>query len=133
MFNVGGVSVLRAVPMTSGTQYSCTELGAPVPATERLQELTYPGVNGVAIKKLGAGAQSGTLKGFIDSDSTANLATAKTTLDALCKGQTAGTLGFLNGGITVSNGIIASVTYGDFWGYNGRSCLDFEMTWKATG
>jgi hypothetical protein len=133
LWNFGSINVVRPTNTAGNSQYQCTELGAPIPATERLQELTYPGVNGVAIKKLGAGAQAGSLKGFIDADTSVNLASAKTALDALCKGQTAGTIGFFSGALTVSNGIVATVTYGNYWGYGGRVCLDFEITWKATG
>lgn len=131
--NFGSVYFVRPAPTTANSQYQCTGTPGITPPNERLMRKTYPGVNGQAIKKLGAGANSGKITGFIDASSAVSLASAKTTLDALAKGQTAGTASFYDGAITVSNAIVSALAYGDFWGYAGRCCLNFELTWEATG
>jgi len=132
-FAIGSVSIVRPAPGTGDSVYSCTEIDGPHPAVERLQRLTYSGVNGQAVKKLGKGAQSGTVKGFIDASSAANLGTAKATLDGLCSGQTAGTASFFDAAFTVSNVIVTDVKPGAYWGYGARVCLNFELTWESTG
>lgn len=130
---IGGVNFVRPANTTSTSVYQCTGTPGILPPTERIQGYTYPGINGQALKKLGAGSSSGKITGFIDAATTTDLASAKTALDALAKAQTSGNITFYDSAITVSNAIVREISYGNFWGYGGRSCLDFELGWESTG
>jgi hypothetical protein len=133
MFTLGGVTLVRPVNNTGNTNYFALQTPGITPATERLQRFLYPGVDGQALKKLGATPQSGRIQGFVDASSLANLQTGRAALDALCKGQTPGTATFYNGNITINNVIVNAVTWGEFWGYAGRVCANFELAWESTG
>jgi hypothetical protein len=130
---IGGVTFVRPANNTGNTNYFATGTPGVTPPTERLQRFTYPGVNGQAVKKLGAGPDTGGVIGFVDASSLANLETGRAAVNALCKAQTPGTATFYNASISVSNVIVTGVKWGAFWGYGGRVCADFELSWEATG
>jgi len=131
--SIGGVTFLRPVNNTGNTNYFATDVTGLTPPTERLQRITYPGVDGQAVKKLGAGPHAGTLVGFIDAASLAHLETGRAAVAALAKAQTAGALSFYDASFAITSGIVTGVTFGRAWGYSGRYCLDFELAFESVG
>lgn len=133
VFNVGSVYFEKPANSTDETRYFATNTPGIVPPTERLERYTYPGVNGQAIKKLGAGPAGGKVAGWVEGSTLEDLKTGKDAVDALCKAQTPGTLSFYDGAFTYSNGIITAVHWGEFWGYAGRVCLNYDLEWETSG
>lgn len=135
-FKIGGSAVAtfeRPTNGTASTAFFVTSLPGLKPPNERLQRLTFPAINGQAAKKMGADAWVAEQRGWVEGSSFASLVGAINTLAALSKAQTAGTLLLLDGAKSLTEVIMTKLNFPRVWGYGGRYCADYEITWEQLG
>jgi len=126
----GGVTFIGPYPSTSSTEYfatSTTDSGA----VQMLERWHYTAQHGQRIKRMGLGARNGTITGWLDGSTTANVQAGKTVLDALVAACTPGNL--VLAGNTISDVVVSGVTYGSVLSYGSRYALKFVITWERAG
>jgi hypothetical protein len=129
---LGSLYIARPVPGTANSLYQAVGVPETSDPTERLQRYVFSGINGQAVKKLGTGPARGTVHGFVDGSSAANLQSAKDALAGLKANPSSLTISFLDGTKTYT-GIVTDVKFGEIWGYNGRCCQNFMVDWESVG
>lgn len=126
----GGVTFIGPYVSASTTEYFATSTTDSGPI-QMLERWHYAAQHGQRIKRMGLGTRRGTITGWVEGSSSANMQAGKTILDALVLACSPGNL--VLAGNTISDVIISGITYGSVITYGSRYALHFVCTWERVG